>query len=71
VARIICFVLEAGTTTLRSRRRARSWQRLLLQRGLPALALIGAIGLVIGLVFAGSPSKLASGVRVAGVDVGA
>jgi len=63
-------VLEAGTTTLRSRRRARSWQRLLLQRGLPALALIGASGLLIGLVFAGSPSKLATGVRVAGVDVG-
>ena len=70
MARIMCFVLEAGTTMLRSRRRVRSWQRLLLQRGLPALVLIGAIGLLIGLIFAGSPSKLASGMRVAGVDVG-
>jgi vancomycin resistance protein YoaR len=64
-------VLEAGTSTLRARRRARPrWQRLLLRRGLPLLALAAAAGLIVGLVFAGSSSSLAPGVRIAGVDVG-
>ena len=64
-------MLEAGTTTARIRRPARPrWQRLLLQRGLPAIALLGALALLVGLVFAGSAAKLAPGVRIAGVDVG-
>ncbi|HXH97696.1 MAG TPA: hypothetical protein VNH40_10850, partial [Gaiellaceae bacterium] len=33
------------------------------------LALVGA-GIVLGLVFAGSPTTLASGVRIDGIDVG-
>jgi vancomycin resistance protein YoaR len=54
----------------RRRPRSRAQQRVLWQR----TAIIGAIGLlaaiVLGLVFAGSPSRLADGVRIAGVDVG-
>jgi vancomycin resistance protein YoaR len=42
----------------------------MLRRALPTLALLGAVGLLIGLAFAGSPSKLATGVRIAGIDVG-
>jgi vancomycin resistance protein YoaR len=34
------------------------------------VALVGALGLIVGLVFAGSPAKLAPGVHVAGIDVG-
>jgi vancomycin resistance protein YoaR len=40
------------------------------RRVLPALAAVGAIALVIGLAYAGSPSRIAEGVQVAGVDVG-
>src|SRR5437588_6532194 len=70
MARIICLVhVEAGTTAVRRRRR-RSWTRLLLLRGLPVATLLGAIGVMIGLAFAGSPTKIAEGVRVAGIDVG-
>lgn len=41
------------------------WQRIVIVAVLAALA-----GMVLGLAFAGSPSRLASGVRIAGVDVG-
>jgi vancomycin resistance protein YoaR len=54
----------------RTRRRAPARRRLVLQRGLPALALVGAVALVVGLAFAGSSSKLAAGSRIAGIDVG-
>jgi vancomycin resistance protein YoaR len=64
-------LLEARTTNARTRRSARPrWQRLLLQRGLPAVTLLGAVGLLVGLIFAGSAAKLAPGVQIAGVDVG-
>lgn len=41
------------------------WQRTAILGALAALA-----GMVLGLAFAGSPSRLANGVRIAGVDVG-
>jgi vancomycin resistance protein YoaR len=41
------------------------WQRIVIVAVLAALA-----GMVLGLAFAGSPSRLANGVRIAGVDVG-
>jgi vancomycin resistance protein YoaR len=41
------------------------WQRIVIAAVLAALA-----GMVLGLAFAGSPSRLANGVRIAGVDVG-
>ncbi len=62
--------VEASPSAVRSRRGRARWTRLLVQRALPAVALVGAIGLLIGLAFAGSPSKLANGVSIAGVDVG-
>jgi vancomycin resistance protein YoaR len=63
-------VLEAGTTTSRrGRRTVRSRRRLLLQRSLPIVTLLGALALL-GLVFAGSGATLAPGVRIAGIDVG-
>jgi vancomycin resistance protein YoaR len=52
------------------RRRTRAQRRVFWQRTgiLAAIAALAAI--VLGLAFAGSPSRLAGGVRVAGVDVG-
>ncbi|MDQ2966857.1 MAG: VanW family protein [Actinomycetota bacterium] len=41
------------------------WQRVAILAALAALA-----GMALGLAFAGSPSRLANGVRIAGVDVG-
>jgi vancomycin resistance protein YoaR len=56
---------------MRARRAARPrWQRILIQRGLPSVALVGAIVLLVGLIFAGSAAKLAPGVTIAGIDVG-
>src|SRR5204863_440898 len=52
-----------------TRRRARR-SRLLVQRALAAFAAVALLALVLGLVFAGSSQRLASGVRIAGVDVG-
>src|SRR6266498_716231 len=50
--------------------RPRAHRRLVWQR----TAILGAIAIlvviVLGLVFAGSPSRLADGVRIAGIDVG-
>jgi vancomycin resistance protein YoaR len=61
--------VAASSPAVRTRRRAsargRFWSRLLL---LAAAAAIVTIGL--GLIFAGSPDKLASGTRIAGLDVG-
>lgn len=52
------------------RRRTRAQQRLFWQRAAIVGALAALAALVLGLAFAGSPSRLASGVRIAGVDVG-
>jgi vancomycin resistance protein YoaR len=63
--------VEAGTSGVgvRSRRRGRS-RTLILQR-VAALAIVGAAsGALIGFIFAGSPARIAAGVRVAGVNVG-
>jgi vancomycin resistance protein YoaR len=55
--------------TVPARRRRRKQRRLGL-RPLTIAAILVAIGLLVGLAFAGSDAKLASGVRIAGVDVG-
>jgi vancomycin resistance protein YoaR len=60
--------LVAASSALRATRssaRLRFWARLAM---LGVLA--GAIAVILGLVFAGSPNKLANGTRIAGVDVG-
>src|SRR2546423_4538591 len=63
---------EAGTAPRRvgRPRRRTTRSRLLKQRALAAFAAVALLALVLGLVFAGSPQRLAAGVRVAGVDVG-
>jgi vancomycin resistance protein YoaR len=54
----------------RGRRRTRAQRRVVWQRTAVIVALAAVAALVLGLVFAGSPSRLADGVRIAGVDVG-
>jgi len=54
----------------RRRRRTRAQRRVLWQRTIALAALVGLAALVLGLAFAGSPSRLADGVRIAGIDVG-
>ena len=61
--------VAASSTALRARRRASARARL--WTALPVLGVVGAVvAIVLGLVFAGSPDKLANGTRIAGVDVG-
>jgi vancomycin resistance protein YoaR len=55
---------------VRSRRRPPARSRNLRRLVLPLVGLLGAVALLIGLAFAGSPAKLADGVRIGGVDVG-
>src|SRR2546425_1514161 len=54
----------------RTRRRTRVQRRLFWQRTAILAVLAALAAIVLGLAFAGSPSRLASGVRIAGVDVG-
>jgi vancomycin resistance protein YoaR len=61
--------VAASSTALRTRRRASARARLWTRLGILAL-LVGLIAIGTGLIFAGSPGKLAGGTRVAGVDVG-
>jgi len=51
-------------------RRTRAQRRVYLQRTAILAVLAALATLVLGLVFAGSPSRLADGVRIAGIDVG-
>jgi vancomycin resistance protein YoaR len=54
----------------RRRRKTRAQRRLFWQRTAILAAVAGLAAMVLGLAFAGSPSRLASGVRIAGIDVG-
>jgi vancomycin resistance protein YoaR len=54
---------------MRSNRRART-RRLLVQRLLALIAVVVLGGVVLGLAYSGSPSRIADGVQIAGVDVG-
>jgi vancomycin resistance protein YoaR len=55
---------------VRRRRRRRARTSLLLWRVGVAVGVAALVAVALGLVFAGSPARLADGVRVAGVDVG-
>ena len=61
--------MAAPSSAVRTHRRAvargRTWPRLGLLVALAALITVG-----LGLIYAGSPDKLASGTRIAGIDVG-
>jgi vancomycin resistance protein YoaR len=54
----------------RRRRRTRVSRRVFWQRTAVVAAIAALVALVLGLAFAGSPRRLADGVRIAGVDVG-
>src|SRR6476659_9001771 len=54
----------------RRRRRTHAQRRQLWQRAAIVAVLAALAGMVLGLAFAGSPSRLANGVRIAGVYVG-
>jgi len=62
--------VAASSTAVRARRRAPvrkwAWSRL----ALVGLVLVGLVAVGLGLIFAGSPDRLAAGTRIAGVDVG-
>ncbi|HEX3687583.1 MAG TPA: hypothetical protein VHU60_08360, partial [Gaiellaceae bacterium] len=63
--------VEAGTGAVRVRNRRRRRSRALLAQRLVVLAIVLAVGgAVLGFVFAGSPSRIAAGVKIDGVDVG-
>jgi vancomycin resistance protein YoaR len=63
--------VEAGTGAVRVRDRRRSRSRKLLLQRLAVLGVVAVVGgAVLGFVFAGSPSRIASGVSIDGVDVG-
>jgi vancomycin resistance protein YoaR len=61
--------VAASSSAVRTRRRASAWGRFW-----PRFFILGAIAAIItiglGLIFAGSPDKLANGTRIAGIDVG-
>ena len=54
----------------RRKRTSRSPRLVFLRRAAIVVALVVLSGVVLGIAFAGSPARLASGVRIAGVDVG-
>ena len=57
--------VEAGTGAVRVRGRRRSRSRALLVQRLGVLAIVAVVcGVVLGLVFAGSPGRIAAGVRI-------
>jgi vancomycin resistance protein YoaR len=63
--------VEAGTGAVRVRNRRRRRSRTLLAQRLVVLAIVVAVGgAVLGFVFAGSPTRIAAGVRIDGVEVG-
>jgi len=62
---------EAGTGAVRVRTRRSSRSRVLWAQRLVVLVVVAAAGAaVFGFVFAGSPTRIAEGVRIDGVDVG-
>jgi vancomycin resistance protein YoaR len=61
--------VAASSSAVRTRRRAPAWGRFW-PRFIILGAFAAAITIGLGLVFAGSPDRLASGTRIAGIDVG-
>jgi Putative peptidoglycan binding domain len=62
---------EAGSSSaVRVRKRRARSRRLLAERAAVLAAVTAAVGILMGLAFAGSPDRIAAGVRVAGVNVG-
>jgi vancomycin resistance protein YoaR len=71
LARLLTLRVDAGTGAVRVRAKKRARARKLRLQRIAAVAVVAAVaGLLIGFVFAGSPDRIAAGVRVAGVGVG-
>jgi vancomycin resistance protein YoaR len=62
--------VDASTSPLQIGRSRPRRRRLLLRWGLPLLIVLAVLALVVGFAFAGSKSRIAAGVTIAGVDVG-
>src|ERR687888_248047 len=70
-ARLHAFVAtDSRAVPARARRRRKTSTRVRVQRGALAFLLLAITGSVLGLVFAGSPERIAAGVQIDGVDVG-
>src|SRR5436190_6005888 len=70
-SRITRLVAAEGTRVrVHGRRRRSTAARTIVLRLLAGAALVAACGVAVGVGFAGSPEKLAAGVRIQGVDVG-
>src|ERR671930_1521985 len=70
-ARLHAFVAtDSRAVPARARRRRKTSTRVRVQRGALAFLLLAITGSVLGLVFAGSPERIAAGVPIDGVDVG-
>ncbi|TML39067.1 MAG: hypothetical protein E6G25_08695 [Actinobacteria bacterium] len=61
---------DSRAVPARSRRRRKTSTRVRVQRGALAFLLLAVTGSVFGLAFAGSPGRIAAGVRIDGIDVG-
>ena len=61
--------MAASSSALRTRRRASAWGRFW-PRFFVLAAVAALISIGLGLIYAGSPHKLANGTRIAGIDVG-
>src|SRR5919198_971453 len=74
--RLDCNVLSARRRAMLARRprrgrpRTRAQRRVIWQRTAIVVVIAALVAVVLGLAFAGSPSKLAGGVQIAGVEVG-
>jgi vancomycin resistance protein YoaR len=62
--------VEAGVSSYYARRRRQARIRMLKRAALAAMGLVVAGAFAVGMAFAGSTHQIASGVRIAGVDVG-
>jgi hypothetical protein len=63
-------VTDSRAVAARGRRRRKTSTRVRVQRGALAFVLLAVAGSALGLAFAGSPGRIAAGVRIEGVDVG-
>jgi vancomycin resistance protein YoaR len=62
--------IDSRAVSARARRRRKTSARVRVQRSALVFLLLAITGSVLGLVFAGSPERIAAGVQIAGVDVG-
>src|SRR5256886_659082 len=72
-ARLRAFVVadsRAASARARARRKRKTSTRVRVQRGALGFLVLAVIGSALGLVFAGSPERIAAGVQIDGINVG-